>query len=111
MPVGILGIEYHLPDRVETNEDLQRENPDWRMEELGAKLGIKSRRIAAQRKRHATWAMPQRKNCLNETLSRPKILTTSSSVHKAPITFSRARPVFYRMNSSWDDMSRHSTST
>ncbi|MDD4890051.1 MAG: ketoacyl-ACP synthase III [Phycisphaerae bacterium] len=47
MAVQILGIEYHLPDRVLTNEDLKRENPDWLMNKVYTKLGIAERRIAA----------------------------------------------------------------
>ncbi len=48
MGTGILGIAYHLPERIETNDDLRRENPDWRMDELYAKSGIRARHIAAQ---------------------------------------------------------------
>ncbi len=47
MGVGILGISYYLPQRVETNEHLQRQNPDWRMEDLYEKSGIAARHIAA----------------------------------------------------------------
>ncbi len=43
----IAAIETHLPDRVETNEELATENPDWRMDEIYAKTGIRARRIAA----------------------------------------------------------------
>lgn len=41
-------IEYVLPDRVVTNDDLQRENPDWRMDKAFAKTGVSSRRFAAK---------------------------------------------------------------
>ncbi len=47
MEAGILGIACHLPERIETNDDLQRENPDWRMDEIFAKSGIRSRHISA----------------------------------------------------------------
>ena len=47
MNVAILGIAYHLPERVENNDDLQRENPDWRMDDIYAKSGIETRHIAA----------------------------------------------------------------
>lgn len=47
MQVAILGVAYHLPQRVETNDDLQRDNPDWRMAELSEKSGIRSRHVAA----------------------------------------------------------------
>jgi len=43
----IRAIAYCLPDHVETNEDLQRENPDWQMDRLYEKSGIGSRHIAA----------------------------------------------------------------
>lgn len=46
MAAGILGITYHIPERVETNEDLLRENTDWLMDRVGDKLGIRSRHIA-----------------------------------------------------------------
>ena len=48
MEARILGLAYHLPERVETNDDLQRENPDWRMQELYEKSGIWARHIAAE---------------------------------------------------------------
>jgi len=43
----ILGIAGYLPERVETNEDLARENPDWDMDRIAGKTGIKARHIAA----------------------------------------------------------------
>ena len=40
-------ISTHFPDRVETNEELQRDNPKWDMELIASKTGIYSRHIAA----------------------------------------------------------------
>lgn len=48
MQVAILDVDYYLPQRVETNDDLQRDNPDWRMAELYEKSGIRSRHVAAE---------------------------------------------------------------
>ena len=48
MDTSVLGIAYHLPPRVETNADLQRQNPDWRMDDVYAKSGIAQRHIAAE---------------------------------------------------------------
>lgn len=48
MSAAILAIETYLPARSETNDDLQRENPDWRMDELYAKSGIAARHLAAE---------------------------------------------------------------
>jgi 3-oxoacyl-[acyl-carrier-protein] synthase-3 len=43
----LAAIAYHLPERIETNADLQRQHPDWDMARLGAKIGITERHIAA----------------------------------------------------------------
>jgi 3-oxoacyl-[acyl-carrier-protein] synthase-3 len=43
----ILGISCHVPEKVETNDDLIRDNPDWNMDKIEAKTGIVSRRVAA----------------------------------------------------------------
>ncbi len=43
----ILGIQGYLPERVETNDDLARQNPSWDMQRIAGKTGIQSRHIAA----------------------------------------------------------------
>ena len=40
-------IAVHLPERVETNEDLQADNPKWNMDLIASKTGIHQRHIAA----------------------------------------------------------------
>lgn len=40
-------IAVHLPERVETNDDLQRDFPNWDMALIASKTGIKQRHIAA----------------------------------------------------------------
>ncbi len=48
MKFAALGpISVHFPSRVETNEDLQREFPDWGMSAIAEKTGIYQRYIAA----------------------------------------------------------------
>jgi 3-oxoacyl-[acyl-carrier-protein] synthase-3 len=44
----ILGISSHLPEKIETNDDLNRENPDWEMGKVGGKTGILARHVAAE---------------------------------------------------------------
>jgi 3-oxoacyl-[acyl-carrier-protein] synthase-3 len=41
-------IAVHLPQRVETLDQLQRENPRWNLELIGQKTGIRQRHIAAE---------------------------------------------------------------
>ncbi len=40
-------ITTHFPERVETNDDLQRQFPSWNMAAIGEKTGIEARHIAA----------------------------------------------------------------
>lgn len=40
-------IAVHFPDRLETNDDLVREQPNWDVEEIEAKTGIRQRYVAA----------------------------------------------------------------
>jgi len=47
MASGILGIDYYVPERIETNDDLARENPSWQMDRFESKCGISARHIAA----------------------------------------------------------------
>jgi 3-oxoacyl-[acyl-carrier-protein] synthase-3 len=43
----ITAIEYYLPEKIETNEELSKENPDWRVDEIYAKSGIYSRHLSS----------------------------------------------------------------
>ena len=45
--VKIQDIEYSLPNKIVTNEDLQNENPHWDMRNVEIKSGVKQRHIAA----------------------------------------------------------------
>lgn len=44
----IKAIEYYLPERVETNEELTQQNPDWMMQSIYSKSGISARHIASE---------------------------------------------------------------
>lgn len=41
-------ISVHFPERIETNEILEQENPSWDMTLIASKTGIHARRIAAE---------------------------------------------------------------
>ena len=47
MKVKISSISYHLPQKTEGVDDLQRDNPDWDMPKLLEKTGIRTRHIAS----------------------------------------------------------------
>lgn len=43
----IKAISYYLPEKVETNEELVREFPEWSVEKVAQKVGVESRHLAA----------------------------------------------------------------
>lgn len=43
----IAAIEYHLPEKTLSNDDLVREFPDWSVDKIESKTGIRVRHIAA----------------------------------------------------------------
>lgn len=47
MKVYIKAIEYALPERVVTNEELVREFPEWSVEKIADKVGVNKRYVAA----------------------------------------------------------------
>jgi len=48
MKVFIKGISYYLPEKVITNEDLIKDFPEWNIDKISRKIGVKSRHISAQ---------------------------------------------------------------
>ncbi|MEF2230122.1 MAG: ketoacyl-ACP synthase III [Pseudodesulfovibrio sp.] len=48
MGCSILGIDYHLPETVLTNDQLAREFPDWDVAKAGRKVGISRRHTARE---------------------------------------------------------------
>lgn len=46
MRVMIRAIEYCLPEKIETIEDLAREHPEWPLERITSKTGVAARHIA-----------------------------------------------------------------
>jgi len=48
MSVIVKSIEYYLPENIVTNEDLQKENPDWNLEKVAEKSGVYQRHISGE---------------------------------------------------------------
>ena len=44
----IKGISYYLPERILTNEDLVREFPEWDVDKVYNKVGVRERHLAAE---------------------------------------------------------------
>lgn len=47
MNIGIEFIEYYLPERIVSNNEIQSMHPDWDVEKVGAKSGVFNRHIAS----------------------------------------------------------------
>lgn len=47
MAIQITGVDYYLPESVLTNDDLSEEFPEWSVDKISAKTGIRVRHIAA----------------------------------------------------------------
>ena len=48
MSLVIKSIEYYLPDKVITNEDLQKEFPNWNIHKVADKSGVYQRHVAGE---------------------------------------------------------------
>lgn len=48
MNITIKSIEYYLPEKIVTNEDLQKENPGWNLDKVVEKSGVLQRHIAGE---------------------------------------------------------------
>jgi 3-oxoacyl-[acyl-carrier-protein] synthase III len=57
MSVFIKGISYYLPEKVLTNEDLVLVFPEWSVEKVASKIGIRQRHIAAENETAADMAV------------------------------------------------------
>lgn len=48
MNAYIKAIDYYLPEKVITNEEMVHEFPEWSIEKIGSKIGIHKRHVAAE---------------------------------------------------------------
>jgi len=48
MKAFIKSISYYLPDKVVTNEDLEKEFPEWTVEKMAGKIGVSTRHIVSE---------------------------------------------------------------
>lgn len=57
MKAYIKAIDYYLPEKTITNEELAREFPEWSAEKIASKIGISQRYIAAENETAADMAI------------------------------------------------------
>lgn len=87
----IKALSYYLPERIVSNEDLVAEFPEWSVEKVAQKVGVKNRHIAATDETAGDMAEKAAKRLFTEYNISPKeidflILCTQSSDYFLPST-------------------------
>src|SRR5688572_26930809 len=91
MKAKISAIAYYLPDEVLSNEDLNREFPEWSVEKISEKTGIHNRHIANENTYSSDLAVRSAKKLFTENGIDPLsidfiILCTQSPDYYLPTT-------------------------
>lgn len=91
MSAYIRGISYYLPEKVVTNEDLVAEFPEWDVEKVYSKVGVKERHLAADGETAGDLAEKAALKLFGEYQVSPKevdflILCTQSPDYRLPST-------------------------
>lgn len=87
----IKAISYYLPERIETNEELLQEFPEWSVDKVAAKVGVYSRHISSKGETAGDLAEKAAKKLFAEYSIDPKsidfvLLCTQSSDYLLPST-------------------------
>ncbi len=91
MGVSIKAISYYLPERVVTNEDLVKEFPEWDVEKVYSKVGVRERHLAAETETAGDLAEKAARKLFDEHQVSPSdidflLLCTQSPDYRLPST-------------------------
>lgn len=91
MGARIAAVDYYLPEKVLSNEDLSREFPEWSVEKIAAKTGIHRRHISADDEFSSDLAIAAGRALLERTGTDPEsidylIVCTQSPDYYLPST-------------------------
>src|SRR3989338_7912782 len=73
MKVEIKAIEYYLPSKKENNTFLKKDNPNWSIEDIEKKTGIKVRYVTKSNETALDLALQAAKKLFNSHLRREEI--------------------------------------
>jgi 3-oxoacyl-[acyl-carrier-protein] synthase-3 len=73
MNVYIKAIDYYLPEKVVTNEDLVQEFPEWNVDKIAAKVGINKRHVAAEHETASDLAVEAARNLFKQGVDKDTI--------------------------------------
>ena len=84
-------IEYYLPEKILTNEDISAKHPEWSVEKITKKVGIQSRHIAGDNECVSDMAYNAAETLFEKNLIKREsidylILCTQSPDYKLPST-------------------------
>ena len=84
----ISDIQYHLPPKLLSNKDLESDNPDWKMDDIEKKTGVKYRYICENNQTSKDIAVLACEKLFNNSVKRSEIdfliVVTESPEHIAP---------------------------
>jgi 3-oxoacyl-[acyl-carrier-protein] synthase-3 len=73
MKACIKAIDYYLPEKVVTNDDLAREFPEWSVDKIADKVGVRKRHIASENETAADLAVKAAENLFRQGIARDSI--------------------------------------
>ena len=91
MQAAVRAIEYYLPERTETTADLSTSFPDWSVDKIEEKTGIRERHIAAPNECSSDLAVAAARKLFDSGVCRPSevdflLLCTQSPDYYLPTT-------------------------
>jgi 3-oxoacyl-[acyl-carrier-protein] synthase-3 len=73
MKAYIKAIDYYLPQRIVTNEELVRDFPEWSVEKIAAKVGVNKRHVVAKNETATDLAIAAAEKLLNQGIEKEAI--------------------------------------
>jgi len=73
MKVKIKAIEYYLPLKTEGSGDLKKDNPDWPVEQIEKKTGVKKRHLAGPRETAVDMAVKAVNNLFDRGIKKEEV--------------------------------------
>jgi 3-oxoacyl-[acyl-carrier-protein] synthase-3 len=73
MQAYIKAIDYYLPEKVVTNDDLVQEFPEWSVDKIADKVGVNKRHTASEKETAADLAIRAADNLFNQRIDKNSI--------------------------------------
>ena len=92
----IKDIAYYVPEMIVTNEDIVREFPEWSVEKIALKVGVRQRHVAAADETAADLAVKAAQNLFERGKCEPRgvdfvLFCTQSGLFEWSVLYESAR--------------------